>query len=138
MSVTDVLTAAVGVLLCGAVLSTVLRTHRPELAMSLSLLAGILVLGMVASRLIPFLSSLRQMLTAGGMAENAFAVVLKGVGVCLLTQLTADVCRDAGQGALAGKAEFTGRVLLLLIAVPLYEEILTLILSLVNGQAVGG
>lgn len=138
MSVTDLLTAVAGVLLCAGVLSTVLRTHRPELAMGLSLLAGVLVLGVVLSRLTPFLTALRRMLAAGGLSEDAFSVVLRGVGVCLLTQLTADVCRDAGQSALAGKAELAGRVLLLLIAVPLYQQILTLILGLVNGQAVGG
>ena len=138
MNVTGVLTAVAGVLLCASVLSTVLRTHRPELAMGLSLLAGVLVLGVVLSRLTPFFSSLKQMLVVGGLSDNASGVVLKGVGVCLLTQLTADVCRDAGQTALAGKAELTGRVLLLLISVPLYEQILTLIVGLVNGQAVGG
>lgn len=138
MSTTDVLVAVAGVLLCGAMLSTVLRTHRPELAMGLSLLAGVLVLGVVLSRLAPFLASLRGMLAVGGLSDTAFSVVLKGVGVCLLTQLTADVCRDAGQTALAGKAELTGRILLLLISVPLYEQILTLIVGLVNGQAVGG
>lgn len=138
MNITELLTAAVGVLLCGAMLSTVLRTHRPELAVGLSLLAGVLVLGMVLSRLSPFFASLKQMLAVGGLSDNAFGVVLKGVGVCLLTQLTADICRDAGQSALASKAEWVGRVLLLLISVPLYEQILALVVSLVNGQAVTG
>ncbi len=138
MSTTGVMTAVAGVLLCGAMLSTVLRTHRPELAVGLSLLAGVLVLGVVLSQLTPFLTSLKRILAVGGLSNTAFSVVLKGVGVCLLTQLTADVCRDAGQTALAGKAELTGRVLLLLVSVPLYEQILTLIVGLVNGQAVAG
>ena len=138
MNTAELLTAVAGVLLCGAMLSTVLRSHRPELAMGLSLLAGVLVLGMVLSRLTPFFTSLNRMLAVGGLSDNAFSVVLKGVGVCLLTQLTADICRDAGQSALAGKAELAGRVLLLLISVPLYEQILTLIVGLVDGQAVTG
>ena len=50
-----------------------------------------------------------------------------------MTQLAADTCRDAGDSALAGKAELTGRILLLLLAVPLYEEILTLIGQVVTG-----
>lgn len=136
MNITGVLTAVAGVLLCAGVLSTVLRTHRPELAMGLSLLAGVLVLGVVLSRLTPFLHSLKQMLALGGLSDGAFSVVLKGVGVCLLTQLTADICRDAGQSALAGKAELAGRVLLLILSVPLYQQILSLIIGLVNGQAV--
>ena len=44
MTHTEILMTAVGLLLCGALLSAVLRTQRPELALCLSLLAGVLVL----------------------------------------------------------------------------------------------
>ena len=82
--------------------------------------------------------ALRRMTALGGVGENHLGVVLRGAGICLVTQWAADTCRDAGDSALAGKAELTGRILLLLLAVPLYEQILTLIVGVVNGQAVMG
>lgn len=127
-----ILVAAVGVLLCAAVLSTVLRTQRPELALGLSLAAGALVVGLVLKELTPLMATLRQMLTLGGLSDNALAVVLRAAGVCYVTQWAADTCRDAGQTALAGKAELTGRVLLLLLTVPLFEQVLTLITEVVG------
>ena len=42
-----ILVAAVGVLLCAAVLAAVLRAHRPELALGLSIAAGALVVGLL-------------------------------------------------------------------------------------------
>lgn len=129
---------AVGILLCGALLSAVLRTQRPELAVCLSLLAAALTMGLLLSRLSPLIAALRRMTTLGGIGEDHLSVVLRGAGICLVTQLAADTCRDAGDTALAGKAELTGRILLLLLAVPLYEEILTLIVGVVSGQAVMG
>jgi len=136
--VSGVLVAAVGVLLCASVLAVVLRAQRPELALGLSLAAGALVVGVLLGELAPLVSTLRRMLTLGGLSDNALGVVLRAAGVCFVTQWAADTCRDAGQTALAGKAELTGRVLLLLLTVPLFEQVLTLILGVVNGQAVTG
>ena len=138
MTQTELLLTAVGMLLCGALLSAVLRTQRPELAVCLSLLAGALAVGILLGQLSPLLTALRRMFALGGMGDSQLAVVLRGAGICLVTQLAADTCRDAGDTALANKAELTGRVLLLLLAVPLYEQILALIVSVVNGQAVTG
>ena len=136
MSTTQVLVAAIGLLLCGALLSVVLRGQRPELAMCLSLLAGVLVIGLLIGQIIPLAGTVQRMLTAGGLSGDSLAVVLRAAGVCLLTQLTADTCRDAGETALAGKAELTGRILLLLLAMPLYEDILTLVIGVIDGQVV--
>lgn len=138
MTYTDVLVTAVGLLLCGGLLSAVLRTQRPELAVCLSLLAGVLVVGMLLKELTPLIAALRRMTALGGVGENHLGVVLRGAGICLVTRLAADTCRDAGDTALAGKAELTGRILLLLLAVPLYEQILTLIVGVVSGRAVTG
>lgn len=138
MTRSQVLVTAVGVLLCGALLSAVLRTQRPELAVCLSLLAAAVTVGLLLGQLSPMVTALRRMSAWGGVGENGLTVVLRGAGICLVTQLAADTCRDAGDSALAGKAELTGRILLLLLAVPLYEQILALIVGVVNGRAVMG
>ena len=138
MSGTAVWVAAVGALLCAAFLAVVLRTTRPELAMGLSLTAGVLVAGLVLKELAPLAATLRRMTALGGLAEGSFSVVFRAAGVCLVTQLTADTCRDAGESALAGKAELAGRLVLLLMSLPLFEQILTLIIGVTGGQAVTG
>ena len=138
MSVTELLVAVVGVLLCGALLAVVLRAQRPEWAMGLSLVAGAVVVVFLLRQILPLAATIRRMAALGGLSEGGFTVVFRAAGVCLLTQIVADTCRDAGESALAGKAELAGRVLLLLLTVPLFEQILTLILGAVNGQVVAG
>lgn len=138
MNATQVLTLSVGLLLCGALLAVVLRGWRPELALCLSLAAGALVLILLLGQVAPLLTAIKRLVEAGGLSGDHLTVVLKAAGICLLTQLTADTCRDAGESALAGKAELTGRVLLLLLAVPLFEEILALVTGLLQGQVIGG
>ena len=82
--------------------------------------------------LVPLLSSVQRMLTVGGLSDTSLSVVLRAAGVCFVTQWAADTCRDAGQSALAGKAELVGRILLLLMTVPLFEQVLTLVTGVVG------
>ena len=127
------LVSAVGVLLCGAFLATVLRSQRPELAVGLSLLAGVLVLAAVVSQLSPLVSSLNRLTAQSGLSGDSLSLVLRAAGVCLVTQLAADTCRDTGETSLASKAELVGRLVLLVMALPLFEQVLTLITAVVNG-----
>ena len=138
MMMSEVLIAVVGVLLCAAMLAVLLRVQRPELAMCLGLAAAVVVAVLLMRQIAPLIMTMRRMLMMTAMPSEGFGVVLKAAGVCLLTQMTADTCRDAGETALAAKAELTGRVLMLLLAVPLFEELLTLVTSLIGGQVMSG
>ena len=138
MTMGEMLIAAVGVLLCAAMLAVVLRTQRPELALCLGVAAAVVVAIMLMRQIAPLISTMRRMLTMTALPSEGFGVVLKAAGVCLLTQMTADTCRDAGESALAAKAELTGRVLMLLLAVPLFEELLTLVTTMIGGQVMSG
>ncbi len=55
-----------------------------------------------------------------------------------MTQLASDACSDAGEKALAAKAELAGKLAMLLIALPLFEKVAEMAVSLMNGQAVSG
>ncbi len=129
---TAVFVGAMGLLLCAAMLAVVLRGQRPELALGLSLAAGAVVLVALLGQLTPLLSSVRQLLQSGSISAQYVTIVLKATGICLLTQLTADTCRDAGETALAAKAELAGRLLLLTLTVPLFTDILSLVTALVE------
>ncbi len=138
MTTGEVLIAVVGLLLCAAMLAVLLRAQRPELAMGLGLAAAAVVAMLLVRQIAPLISTMRRMLTLTSLPTEGFGVVLKAAGVCLLTQITADTCRDAGETALAAKAELAGRVLMLVLAVPLFEELLSLVTALIGGQVMSG
>lgn len=138
MTAGEVLVAVVGLLLCAAMLAVLLRVQRPELAMCLGLAAAAVVTLLLVRQIAPLISTMRRMLAMTTLPTEGFSVVLKAAGVCLLTQITADTCRDAGETALAAKAELAGRVLMLMLAVPLFEELLTLVTTLIGGQVMSG
>ena len=53
-------------------------------------------------------------------------LLLRAMAIGILVQLTADTVRDAGEGLLADRVETVGRVVLLCVGMPLYQEMLSL------------
>ncbi len=124
--------AVAGLAVTAAFLAVVLRGTRPEQAMAIGLAAGAVLVVWLLKMASPVLDSLRNMVARAGLSEEYGTVLLKALGLCLLTQLAADVCRDAGEQALAAKAELGGKILMLLLALPLFEKIAALAVELLG------
>ncbi len=126
--------AIAGVVILATFLAVLLRQQRPEQAMAVSLLAGIGILALVLSRAIPVFQTLQQLLQTNALPAEYGTIVFKGLGICLLTQLAADTCRDAGENALAAKAELAGKLMMVMLALPLFEKLAELAASLIQGS----
>ncbi len=127
------MTAIVVLLLITACLNVVLRKYQPETALGVGIVAGVVVLAALLSQLLPVLNELREMLDEAALPHTYVDILFKALGICLLTQFSADACRDAGETALGAKAELVGKVMLMILALPLFREITRLALSLAQG-----
>jgi stage III sporulation protein AD len=61
------------------------------------------------------------------------ALLLKVLGIAYLATLGAEIARDAGEGALANKVELAGKVLILVLAVPVLTAIVQLLFKMMPG-----
>ncbi len=122
------------VLLVAAVLVVTLQAARPELALLLGLLAGAVVSVLAIRALSGTLDAARALLDRAAISGDTVLILVKSLGVCLLTGFTADVCRDAGESGLAARAEFAGKAALLLLALPLFQQIASLALGLMGAS----
>ena len=126
----------VGFALVATIVLALLRPLRPELAVLLGLVAGALILLAVIPRIAQIVGLLESMAQKGGVSADYLAALLKIVGIAYLTEFGAQAARDAGEGALGSKVELAGKILILVIAIPLVVAVLDLILRLV-GQGAG-
>ena len=113
--------AAVGV--TAVVLSAVLRKNTPELALLLALAAGLWMLALTASGLGAVVALMEELAEQAGLSEVLLEPVMKTVALSILTRLTAEICRSAGEGGVAAFVETAGAVLALLAALPLVRAV---------------
>jgi stage III sporulation protein AD len=78
---------------------------------------------MVLGDVIPLLGTVRSLFVRSGLPSEYMQIVLKALGICLLTQLASDACRDAGEQGLANKVDLVGKATLLTMAIPLFERV---------------
>ena len=64
------------------------------------------------------------------MAGEAFAVLMRTVGIAMLTRVAADICRDMGSPSVASSLEVTARLEIALLTLPLVSSLLESIRAL--------
>ena len=122
--------AACGVIAC--VLIVTVRQHRPEMAVLLAVASGVLILGMILIGFAPVISSVSGMVEKTGVNGTYIMVVIKAIGISLIAQLAADICRDAGEQSIAAKVEMGGKLGIVAITMPLFGDLLQLSSNIIN------
>lgn len=113
--------AAAGV--TAVVLSGVLKKSAPELAVLLTLAAGVWMLAVVADGLGAVVELMKELAGQAGASEELLEPVVKTVALSILTRLTAEICRSAGESGVAAFVETAGTVLALVAALPLVRAV---------------
>ena len=109
-----------------AVLSAVLRRNTPELALLLVLSAGVWMLALTANALGTALAVLRDLTAVAGVEEELLQAVVKTVALSLITRLTAEICRGAGESGIAAFVETAGTVFALGVSLPMIRAVVML------------
>lgn len=79
------------------------------------------VMAVAVEGIIPVISRLEELYSRTGGSGEYFDILIKSMGICYLTQLAADICRDSGEGSLAVQTETVGKTALLIVSLPLFE-----------------
>lgn len=120
----------VGIALVASVLLVLLRQARPEWAVLLSIVTAVAVFLLLVDDIAAIVRILEQVADRANLDTRYTATLLKIVGVAYLAEFGAQLCRDAGESALAAKVELAGKVVILLLAVPILMAVLELLVGL--------
>ena len=122
-----ILMKAAAVAVAGAIIAMLLKRSAPELGLALTIAVSILAAGMGAGLLGDLGEVLETAQEQTGLSGAVVGPVYKCVGIGVVTRLTADICKDAGQGAASSAVELCGTVCALTAALPLVRTLLQMI-----------
>lgn len=115
----------------GAVCAAAIKKQTPDVALVMTLCAATLILTVAMTAFRPVRELMDTLAERAGLSVAVLSPVIKTVGVSILTRVTAELCRDAGEGGLASAVEVAGGACALLVCLPLFEAVLELILELI-------
>lgn len=115
-------TAAIGILSYG-----LLKTYKPEYAAISEAATAAALLFLVSGELKNVTAFFAESLGSSGMDLSFSGVLLRVLGIALITQFSADTARDNGQQGLAQAVEFAGKALIVALALPVLKAVLQMI-----------
>lgn len=59
--------------------------------------------------------------------------VIKALGIAVISESAADLCRDAGESAIASKTEFAAKIMIIYLALPVIKNLISLAFGVVEG-----
>ncbi|MCL1863632.1 MAG: hypothetical protein FWF78_08705 [Defluviitaleaceae bacterium] len=118
----------IGVL--AVVLALFMKNYNPAISLLISLAAGVLIFLMVLPLMAEALGFVRHL---GDMAEGfgAYtALAIRVIGVAYIVEFGTSVCNDANETAIAAKIDLAGRVIILIMAMPVIVDIVRIVTGL--------
>ena len=113
-----------------AICAVVVRKQAPEIGLLLAACAGVLILLYCSGALGSAVELMDKLIDMGGLSPAILKPVIKITGMSVIARLAADLCRDAGEGALAAAVETAGAVFGMMTVLPLISAVLELLSGL--------
>ncbi len=109
-----------------------LRQIKPEIA-PLVVIGGAAVIIIVLSESFFGISSeVDEMMTLAGIEKENVSVLMRSLGICVVTQFAANICYDNSCSSVAAAVELAGRVGALALAMPMIKNVAEIAIGLMN------
>ncbi len=109
-----------------------LKGTKPELAFAVTIAGGIILLLFAFEIFKGSLTIFQKITDTTGIESSIVKILLKMVGIGYLVEFSAGILNDFGQSNLGDKLVFCGKIIVLVLAVPILESVLNLIVKLLE------
>ena len=120
----------IGIGLIGLIIIITLRQYRPEYAIFISILTGILILLLVMDRLSGIINLIQSVKDKFSINTQFIMLLIKITGIAFLSEFAVSICNDSGEGAIASKIELGTKIIIISMSIPIISNLLEIILKI--------
>ena len=124
----------VGLGLITTILIMVIKSQKPEMAVQLTILFGVLILLLMMDKISAVVTVLQQFATKINISSLYIAIVFKIIGIAYIAEFGSQICKDAGEGVIAQKIELAAKIMILIIALPIMIAIMEAVMNILQVQ----
>ncbi|MCL2358109.1 MAG: stage III sporulation protein AD [Defluviitaleaceae bacterium] len=114
----------------GVMLAVLMKNYNAALAVLISLATGVIIFLAILPALAEAVGFVHHL---GGMADGLgtyVSLALRVIGVAYIVEIGASVAADAGESAIAAKIDLAGRIIILVMAMPVLVDIVRVVTGL--------
>lgn len=117
-------------ILAAVIIVLVKQANLPTVAITLSILVGATIFLMMLTKIGAIIDILQQLADRANVNQFYLATILKIIGIAYIAEFGSQMCRDSGETAIASKIEFAAKILIMILAIPIFAAILESIIRL--------
>jgi stage III sporulation protein AD len=110
-----------------AVVILYLKTVNPELAILASIGASIIFVSISLDLLGDLFGLYERLASIGGISESSLKIVFKVIIIAYIVEFSAGIIEEFGMKSLSDKLVFVGKIIIVLLAVPVFEGVVSVI-----------
>ena len=120
----------IGIGIIALIIIILLKQYKPEFAIYISLLAGVLIILLVTEKLTGIVTLIQSLANKASINTTFLTLLLKLTGIAFLSEFAVSICKDAGEGAIASKIEIGSKIIIISMSIPIISSLLELILKI--------
>lgn len=120
----------VGLGLIATFLALVVKEQKPMFAFMLTVFVGVLIFLFLIDEIVKIIEMLEGIADRADLNMMYLQTILKIIGIAYIAEFGAQIAKDAGQAAIASKIELAGKILILVLAIPILTAVIEMVLSL--------
>lgn len=120
----------VGIGVIATVLILLVKEQKPMFAFLLATFVGILIFLSVVGKITEIMKILDRLANQAKVNHLFLETILKIIGIAYIAEFGAQVTRDAGQGSIAAKIELAGKILIMVMAIPIIIAIIETVIKI--------
>lgn len=120
----------IGIALITCVSFIIIKPIRNDFAIIISVVGGIIITFYIFSYMSGIFDIFNGIFKITGVNGSVYAIILKIIGIAYLTEFTANICSDTGNSSLGDKVLLGGKIIILVMALPIVTGILSIVMEL--------
>lgn len=116
-----------GLCLTASIICKALEKNSGEIKILLAICTVCIIFFRISGELAEVISVIKELFNRSDMDGDYLTIIFKGLGICYITQLGCDCCRECGESIIASQLELTGKIAMLIISLPLFKALVAII-----------
>lgn len=108
----------------------IIKQYKPEFAIYVSLIAGVIIIGMVFDGVSEIINLINSYSSKANINNKFIIILLKITGIAILAEFASSICSDAGEKAIATKIDLGSKILIISTSIPIISGLLEVTLKL--------
>ncbi len=121
----------IGIAFIALIIIIMLKQYRPEYAVFISILTGVLILFLVIDKLTGIINLIQSIQDKYSINTQFIAILIKITGIAFLSEFAVSICKDSGEAAIASKIELGSKIIIISMSIPIISNLLEIILKIV-------